>query len=492
MRTFLIRFSYGLFLSFVSVYSLKNSHKINIFETIKHRSLQTFSKSLKTQDPEVLATGVVYFVQGSLAVSRIATSFFLKDELSLSPVEISYLTGITSFPWALKPVYGLISDNIPILGSRRRSYLIISSLLGIISWVALSLFVSSPSEAATAIFLSSLSVAVSDVVIDSIVVEKTQMQGSGVDDERIKSAADYQTICWGASSAGALVSTLLGVNALSLFEPREIFLFTAILPLAVAISALFINEKVVKNFSDFDAWEMILMKMRDIFQFLKSQKILFPLLFLILWRITPNSESAIFYFYTNQLAFSESFISKLQFLTSLSSLFGILIYRNFISKRLKISTLNDEKTKSNGEITIASLIKSLLLLSVPFNLLQIFLTSGWNRNYLHLSNELFSAIDATVISFFEEVSFMPIMTLATVLCPQGAEGAIFASIMAVFNLAGIFSNEISAVLMKLFHITDHNFENLSLYVAICGLSSLLPIAFADILLSKLGKAKSNE
>ena len=40
------------------------------------------------------------------------------------------MTGIGAAPWVVKPLYGFLSDTVPIFGYRRRSYLIICGLLG--------------------------------------------------------------------------------------------------------------------------------------------------------------------------------------------------------------------------------------------------------------------------------------------------------------------------------------------------------------------------
>ncbi len=43
---------------------------------------------------------------------------------------MALLTGISSAPWVIKPLYGFLSDTVPIFGYRRRSYLIICGVLG--------------------------------------------------------------------------------------------------------------------------------------------------------------------------------------------------------------------------------------------------------------------------------------------------------------------------------------------------------------------------
>ncbi|MFW6367867.1 MAG: hypothetical protein ACOCZG_01790, partial [Halothece sp.] len=69
--------------------------------------------------PELLAIVSVYVVRGVLNLARLAISFFLKDDLGLSPAEVSALTGVAVLPWVIKPLFGFLSDGLPILGYRR-------------------------------------------------------------------------------------------------------------------------------------------------------------------------------------------------------------------------------------------------------------------------------------------------------------------------------------------------------------------------------------
>ncbi|MEM8545471.1 MAG: folate/biopterin family MFS transporter, partial [Cyanobacteria bacterium P01_H01_bin.119] len=67
---------------------------------------------------ELTAILLVYFVQGILGLSRLAVSFFLKDELGLTPAEVAALSGIAIAPWTVKPLLGFISDGLPIFRYR--------------------------------------------------------------------------------------------------------------------------------------------------------------------------------------------------------------------------------------------------------------------------------------------------------------------------------------------------------------------------------------
>jgi len=69
---------------------------------------------------ENIAILSVYFIQGSLGISSLARTFFLKDELHLSPSQSAAILGASSLPWAIKPLYGFLSDTIPLFGYKRR------------------------------------------------------------------------------------------------------------------------------------------------------------------------------------------------------------------------------------------------------------------------------------------------------------------------------------------------------------------------------------
>ena len=74
-------------------------------------------------------------------------------------------------PWSIKILYGLISDNVPIFGSRRKSYLIICAIVQFVTMVILGLqHTNCERLAAWMLFLSNLSIAFSDVIVDSLMV----------------------------------------------------------------------------------------------------------------------------------------------------------------------------------------------------------------------------------------------------------------------------------------------------------------------------------
>ena len=93
--------------------------------------LETYVLQGQPLTSELAAILLVYFVQGILGLARLAVSFFLKDDLGLTPAEVGALTGIATLPWTIKPLFGFISDGLPIFGYRFvRPYLMLSGNFG--------------------------------------------------------------------------------------------------------------------------------------------------------------------------------------------------------------------------------------------------------------------------------------------------------------------------------------------------------------------------
>src|SRR6476660_6264829 len=71
---------------------------------------------------------IVYFAQGMFYLPDQAISIVFKDQ-GLKADQVAYFFLLTGIPWFIKPLYGLVSDFVPLFGLRRRSYLLLTSSL---------------------------------------------------------------------------------------------------------------------------------------------------------------------------------------------------------------------------------------------------------------------------------------------------------------------------------------------------------------------------
>jgi len=52
-----------------------------------------------------------------------------KNYYGLGPTHTQLLTTIIFFPWILKFFFGIIADSVPIMGSRKKSWLVVMGVL---------------------------------------------------------------------------------------------------------------------------------------------------------------------------------------------------------------------------------------------------------------------------------------------------------------------------------------------------------------------------
>ncbi|MGA9383045.1 MAG: folate/biopterin family MFS transporter [Phormidium sp.] len=405
----------------------------------------------KELSPELVAILLVYFVQGVLGLARLAVSFFLKDELALSPAQVSALMGIAALPWMVKPLFGFISDGLPILGYRRRPYLILSGFLGSAAWISLATVVHSAWAATVAIALSSLSVAVSDVIVDSLVVERAR-------GESISDAGSLQSLSWGASALGGLITAYLSGFLLEHYSTRTVFAITASFPLIVSIVAWLIAESPMIEKPDLStAWQQV----KQLKKAVTQKAIWLPTAFLFLWQCTPTADAAFFFFTTNELGFQPEFLGRVRLVTSVASLLGIWLFQRFFKN-----------------VPFRTFFALTTLLSAVLGMTMLLLVTHTNRA-LGIDDHWFSLGDSLILTVMGQIAYMPVLVLAARLCPPGVEATLFALLMSVTNLAGLLSYEFGALLMHWLGITETNFQSLWILVVIANLSTLLPLPFVN-------------
>uniref|UniRef100_A0A1D1ZCQ7 General alpha-glucoside permease n=1 Tax=Anthurium amnicola TaxID=1678845 RepID=A0A1D1ZCQ7_9ARAE len=410
--------------------------------------------------PDNMAVAIVYFVQGVLGLSRLAVSFYLKDDLHLDPAETAVISGASALPWLIKPLYGFISDSIPLFGYRRRSYLFLSGILGALSWTLMATFVNSKYSAAFCILLGSLSVAFSDVVVDSMVVERARGESQST-------SGSLQSLCWGSSAVGGIVSAYFSGSFVDAYGVRFVFAVTACLPLMTSAVAVLVKEQHISSAKaptfPISFLESSRQNVLQLWNAIKQPNILLPTLFIFLWQATPQSDFAMFFFTTNKLRFTPEFLGRVKLVTSVASLVGVALYNGFLKS-----------------VPLRKIFLITTIMGSALGMTQVFLVTGLNRQF-GISNEWFSIGDSLILTVLGQASFMPVLVLAARLCPPGMEATLFATLMSISNGGSVVGGLVGAGLTALLGVTKDHFDNLALLIVICNLSSLLPLPLLGLL-----------
>ncbi|MFI5327130.1 MAG: MFS transporter [Candidatus Rokuibacteriota bacterium] len=349
------------------------------------------------QSPEArrlaLLFAIVYFAQGMIYLPDQVVSIVFKER-GLTAGQLAAFTWITTIPWFIKPVYGLLSDFVPLFGTRRRSYFLIMSATAALAAVALSLMPgASYAQLAAMITLLWLGVGFTDVLTDALMVENGK---------RVGLTGAFQSVQWGALSAASI---LVGVGGGYLAERRAFaaaFALVACFPVVSFLMALLVVREPparpsLEGFGE--TWSAVraALTRRDLWAVAG---------FTFFWAFSPSFGPAFFYYQTDVLGFSQTFIGVLSSLGAAASIAGAWAYarlsRAYSLKRLIVWSIG------------AGVVGTLAYLVYRGSVSGIIITV------------VFGAIGMTT-----QLAFLD---LAAKACPRRAEATFFALLMSVYNL----------------------------------------------------------
>jgi len=108
---------------------------------------------------------LISFFAGFFSISDLAIQFFFKDDLKVQPGIMGSVTSLTNIPWMIKPLFGLLTDLVPICGYRRKYYIILMGCLISACWFIMAEFCYEVHEAIILLIIINMGVSFCTVLI---------------------------------------------------------------------------------------------------------------------------------------------------------------------------------------------------------------------------------------------------------------------------------------------------------------------------------------
>jgi predicted MFS family arabinose efflux permease len=344
--------------------------------------------------------GLFYFIQG---ISEPTDGLLSQPVLSLlkswgqNAEQIATFSFLLALPWAIKPIYGLVSDFIPLAGYHRKSYLIVASAITSAT-LSLAYALDLPAGSVDTLFLllmfSTIGVAFSDVVIDALMVEKGQPHGL---------TGRLQAVQWGAIYSADILTGSLGGYLSEHSQQMLAFLICG----AMMVGTLVLSAIVVSDRRQSDARAAFHSTFLLLRRAAASRAILFGGAFLFLWSFNPFSRTVLYLYMTrDQLGFSEQFYGNTVSLQATAAMIGSLLY-GFYCRRVSMKILVHVSIVLGITSTVA---------------------------YWAMHDEASARAVSVVYGFAVATAMMVQLDLAAQICPPQAAGTLFALLMALSNL----------------------------------------------------------
>lgn len=416
---------------------------------------------------EYLPPLMVYFAYGTLGLTAIASQFWVKKNLSLSPAELAALGVWMTLPWAMKMVFGELVDTVPLLGSQRRIYIFLGAGLIALSLLMLAgaaggwLTFARPDKIyIAASILTVVGIVLQDVVADAMtteVVPRTNDDGT----PREKAAIDadlamVQVLGRIVMMAGMFAVAWLGGYLASIWPTEHVFLLGLVIPaISITGSLLVKTDSMEQRPTDwtvlggglvfgfgvtllglFDVpygQELTFVVSLAVIGFMLNRvthdisretrlRIFYAALIIFFFRALPNAGDGYRWFLIDRYGFDERF-------------FGTL---NVIGTALTLVTawfLSDALTRMRMTTVLIWLTIAGTVLALPSLALVFESAVGWSERTLGLSAHSIAIIDTAATSPLANLGMIPLLTLTAIYAPAGHRATWFALMSSFMNLA---------------------------------------------------------
>ena len=336
-------------------------------------------------------------------------NYFLKQVYGWTPVQVTAYLTVLNLPWIIKPVYGIVSDFVPLFGYRRKAYLILANAAAAGAYFLVAR-ITAPGSLVFVLLLTAYAMAISSTLCGAVLVENGQRLRAS--DARQSAMAVVQH----RGDGQRLYRRTAGRTAAPAGALHTAAMIIAFAPLAAIFGALFLIDEAPSRL-DFAEMKRTFGGLLTAFTFRDLWVIG---LFLFLYYLNPGFGTPLYYHMTDRLKFSQDYIGILGAINSAGWIVGALFYRKLLKGMSSRRLLNFSIVF--GTVTTAA--------------------------FLLLWNELAAAL----INFFSGaagmIAFVATLTLAADYCPKRAEGFAFAALMSLLNLSSALSDNIGSFLYE--------------------------------------------
>jgi MFS family permease len=216
------------------------------------RTIETVLAPVRAFKPSYWPPMMVYFAAGAMGLTLVATQFWIKAALTLSPADLAGIAVWLGLPAVMKMVFGELVDTVRVFRSQRRVYVFLGAALAALGLVVLATAAAgqltwlAPNTAYVAgSLLIAIGLALQDTAADAMtteVVERTTPEGAPRPKADIDAdLAMVQVIGRLFFVSGMLAVAYLGGVLASLLPYWQVFVIALIVPVISVVGALLVR-----------------------------------------------------------------------------------------------------------------------------------------------------------------------------------------------------------------------------------------------------------
>lgn len=344
-------------------------------------------------------------------LAKIPLQNLLKNQLHVDRTANAAFFFWIGLPWYFKPFAGIFTDAFPLFGSRRRSYILISSTLATLSWAGLYFTPHSYSALLWMVTTLDFFMVIASTVVGAYLVEVAQATAGSGRLTALRQIVSYASIMAAGPVGGYLAALAFGVT---------LAVSGGVMFLLVPVTILYLHEKRQKV----DAKQMLGNARQQLVHIGTARTMWAATGLLALFYIAPGYSTALFYRQQNVLHMSTQLQGVLQFLQGAGGVLAAFVYA-WACKRLNL--------------------RNLLLITIA-------LTTVTDLGYWFYNSIPAARVIDTLYGIGFTAAECALMDLAVRATPKGNEGLGYSLMLSVRNLALFGTDAFGSWLMDHYNI----------------------------------------
>lgn len=396
-------------------------------------------------------TTIIYLIAAAVSTqeaTKLAAQYFLKDTFLLGPTGIAYYLSFSSVGWIIKPVWGFVSDSLPILGQRRRPYLVLMAGLGALCFLGYGVVQTVP-QFLCLLIATNCCLAFLSVIAQALLVQRSK-------EEKLEVASFNFTSYFGVIAVcGAALTFSVGLF-LDKAPPRQALMLFAGLLVSLLMPVPFMEE--TSGAGVLSPVEQC----KTVLQLFKRREVWGVTLYMLVFCAMPGPSSAMFFFNVNVLGFSATFLATISVVSAGAQVLGLVFYHRCLTG-----------------VPFRLLFAAATLLCAVISATPLIQVWRLNRRW-GIDDHVFALVDTFIIDLIGEILWIPVLVLCSRLCPPSAQGTTYAIFLSIHNLGGWMAGMLSSATIWMLGITRDDLSNLQWLIAICCLANLVPLCFLPL------------
>jgi MFS family permease len=361
---------------------------------------------------------LVYLVEGIGQTDGLISqplNYYLKQVYQWTPVQIAAFLAVLNLPWIIKPVYGIVSDFVPLFGYRRKTYLIAANAGAAAAYFG-AVFAGAPATLVFLLLLTAYGMAIASTLCGAVLVENGR---------KFDASAIFVNQQWLWFSGAQIVTSILGGLLIEWLAPASAVHAAALIAGVPPILVVIYTVAFLKEEKSTISWGGVRESFASLWSALNTRQLWVIALFLAFYYFSPGIDTPLYFYMTDNLKFSQGFIGILSSIQNAGWIVAALVYGFYFQ-----------------HLPTKSLLHWSIFTGVLATLLFLFLTgpvSAAAANFCYGGSQMLAMV-AT-------------LGLAADHCPKGSEGFTFAAMMSITNAAGTLGDNVGAFLY------EHAFRN---------------------------------